>query len=655
MIRAFLSTSAFFIIAFVYLQIDSSITLSSQLAILFGREAVGFNEIDWGYARLPRLSMALLVGAVMGCIGSVIQQLTRNSLLSPVTLGTSSGAWLGLILLAVFWPQGQAEYQAIAAMLGSALALGLVLLISGIRNLTGLSLILSGMAINLLFGAVTTALILFNDQYARNLFIWGAGDLSQNGWEKVQWFWPHCLIALGILAFAGKPLTLLRLGQTAASARGLNVVLLFFILIISGLWLLSTAITMVGIIGFIGLVAPNAARFLGARTASSELWVSTLLGAGILMAADGMALFANTITFDIVPTGLTTALIGAPLLIMLIRQRVGATQQESAPFRLFQGVSRYTHTTIIVVIFALFAVSLLGMLTHIDNHLYAFHWPNEFAWPLRWPRLIASLFSGAGMAVAGVILQRLIHNPLASPDLLGLSAGAILALITVSLFLGIRISELGPFVAFVGSMSTLGVLLLLGKRFQFAPASLILTGVALTALIETLIQGVLMTGTDDVYDILRWLSGSTYRVTQSQAVILMIGVSVFILIAFGLQRWLTLLSISRITASARGISVQKSFILLLMISAGLCALITALVGPIAFVSIVAPHLASLLGAQKVTSQLFLSMLLGATLLQFSDWLGQVIIYPNQLAAGTVVAIIGGSYFIVLLLKNRNVV
>jgi ferric hydroxamate transport system permease protein len=650
-----LSISAFSSLALLYLQIDSALTLSAQLGILFGKDAVGFDEIDWAYSRLPRLAMALLVGSVMGCIGSVIQQLTRNPLLSPVTLGTSSGAWLGLILLAVFWPQGQTEYQAIAAMLGSAFALGFVLLISGLRNLTGLSLILSGMAINLLFGAITTALILLNDQYARNLFIWGAGDLSQNGWEKVHWFWPHCLIALGILAFAGKPLTLLRLGQAAASARGLNVVLLFFILIMSGLWLLSTAITMVGIIGFIGLVAPNAARFLGARTASSELLVSTLLGAGILLSADGIALFANTMTFDIVPTGLTTALIGAPLLIFLIRQRVGATLHENAPFKLFQGANIFTYKTIILAVCAVLTVSILGIFTHIENHLYGFHWPTEFAWPLRWPRLIASLFSGAGMAVAGVILQRLIHNPLASPDLLGLSAGAILALITVSLFFGIRISELGPLVAFIGSMSTLGVLLILGKRFQFAPAALILTGVALTALIETLIQGVLMTGTDDVYDILRWLSGSTYRVTQSQAIILMIGVSVFILIAFGLQRWLTLLSISRITASARGVSVQKSFILLLIISAGLCALITALVGPIAFVSIVAPHLASLLGAQKVTSQLFLSMLLGATLLQFSDWLGQVIIYPNQLAAGTVVAIIGGSYFIVLLLKNRNTV
>ncbi|MCZ2721848.1 Fe(3+)-hydroxamate ABC transporter permease FhuB [Marinomonas sp. 15G1-11] len=653
MIRAFLLVNAFLFTAVCYLQIDSSLSISTQLSIISGQEAQGFDEIDWGFSRLPRLVMALLVGSVMGCIGSVIQQLTLNPLLSPVTLGTSSGAWLGLIVLAIFWPQGQTEFQVFAAMSGAALALGFVLLISGVRNLSGLSLILSGMAVNLLFGAITTALILLNDQYARNLFIWGAGDLSQNGWDKVQWFWPHCLLLLTILAFAGKPLTLLRLGQAAAAARGLNVVWLFVTLIISGLWILSSAITMVGIIGFIGLVAPNAARFLGARTATSELIVSTLLGASLLMIADGMALFANTLTFDLVPTGLTTALIGAPLLIILIRHRGNKKPQSQHAFMALQGSRTLSIRTIILMTGALLSVIFLGVFTHIDNNIYQFHLPNEFAWPLRWPRLAASLFAGAGMAVAGVMLQRLIHNPLASPDLLGLSAGAVLALILVSLLLGIRVSELGPLVAFVGSMSILGTLLLLGKRFHFAPTSLILTGVALTALIETLIQGVLMTGTDDVYDILRWLSGSTYRVTPNQAISLIVGVTLFIVVAVGLQRWLTLLSIGRITAAARGVSVQKSFIILLMISAGLCAFITALVGPIAFVSIVAPHLAGLLGAKKVVPQLFFSALIGATLLQLSDWLGQIIIYPNQLAAGTVVAIIGGSYFILILLKNRN--
>jgi iron complex transport system permease protein len=638
-------------LSIAFLQIDNDLSFYSQWLILQGNISSDFEQVDWAYSRLPRLMMALLVGSVMGLIGSVIQQLTRNPLLSPVTLGTSSGAWLGLIVLAIFWPEGQSHYQAMAAMFGALLALALVLLISGIRQLTGLSIVLSGMAVNLLFGSITTALILLNDQYAQNLFIWGAGDLSQNGWDKFHWLWPHCLIGLGILAYAGKPLTILKLGQNAASGRGLNVTALFLVLMLSGLWMLSATITMVGIIGFLGLVAPNLARLLGARTATSELYWSSLLGATLLVAADNLALIISYFTFDIVPTGLTTALLGAPLLIWLIRQRLNQT--ENSNFNILYGKKPFTRNRFIIVFGILCFVIMIGVLSHIEQNQYQLRWPDEFSWPLRWPRITASLFAGAAMAVSGVIMQRLIHNPLASPDLLGLSAGAVFALVGTSTFFGIRLGELGPLVAFAGSMSVLFLLLLLGKRFRFAPAPMILTGVALSALIETFVQFSLMKGTEEIYDILRWLAGSTYRVKPDQAILLMICSSIFIFITLSLHRWLTLMSMGNIAAAARGIAVKPTFILLLMLAAALCATVTALLGPIAFISIVAPHLASLLGARTVLMQLSLSALLGATLLQASDWLGQTIIYPNHLAAGTMVAILGGAYFMVILLKSRQ--
>lgn len=98
-----------------FLQIDNNLSFHSQWLILQGNISTDFEQVDWAFSRLPRLVMALLVGSVMGLIGSVIQQLTRNPLLSPVTLGTSSGAWLGLIVLAIFWPEGQTHYQAMAA------------------------------------------------------------------------------------------------------------------------------------------------------------------------------------------------------------------------------------------------------------------------------------------------------------------------------------------------------------------------------------------------------------------------------------------------------------------------------------------------------------------------------------------------------------
>ncbi|MBR7888123.1 Fe(3+)-hydroxamate ABC transporter permease FhuB [Marinomonas sp. A79] len=651
--------AALFVLGFVcltLLQIDTEITLKTQWDIVTGQLSQqqimqNFDQVDWAYSRLPRLIMALLVGGSIGLIGSVIQQLTRNPLLSPTTLGTSSGAWLGLIVLAIFWPEGQAHFQAAAAMMGSLLALGLVLFISGIRQLTGLSIVLSGMAVNLLFGAITTALVLLNEQYAQNLFIWGAGDLNQNGWHKVHWLWPHCLIGIAILLFAGRPLTLLKLGQKGAAGRGLNVTALFLILMVAGLWMLSAAITMVGIIGFLGLVAPNLARLVGARTATSELYWSCLLGALLLIMSDNLALIIGKISLDIVPTGLTTALLGAPLLVWLIRQRL--TQAENSSFRAIVSHSGLSTKRLLLVLFVFIVILFLGVFSHFEHNHYVLHWPNAFSWSLKWPRLTASLAAGAAMAVSGVIMQRLIHNPLASPDLLGLSAGAVLAMVACSAFLGIRMGELGPIIAFLGSMAVLLFLLMLGRRFRFAPAPMILTGVALSALIETLVQFSMMRGTEEVYDILRWLAGSTYRVTPEQAILLCFISSILILFIVSLHRVLALMSMGNITAAARGIAVKPTFVFLLTLSGALCASVTALVGPIAFVSIVAPHLASLLGARTVLPQLLLSALLGASLLQLSDWIGQTIIYPNQLAAGTMVAIIGGTYFIVLLLKNRK--
>lgn len=639
------------VFAFSFLQLDNALSFSTQWQILQGHVGQDFAQVDWAYSRLPRLVMALLVGATFGLVGSIIQQLTRNPLLSPSTLGTSSGAWLGLIVLAIVWPEGQTHYQVMAAMGGSILALALVLLICGVRQLSGLSIVLSGMAVNLLFGAITTALILLNEQYAQNLFIWGAGDLSQNGWDKVQWLWPHCVISIGILLYAGRPLALLKLGQSGATGRGLNATALFLALMIFGLWMLSAAITMVGIIGFLGLVAPNLARLIGARTPTSELYWSGILGATLLVVADNLSLLVGLFTFDIVPTGLSTALIGAPLLIWFIRQK--PNQDTNSSFQVISGNRVLTPFSVFMIGSLFIVVVLMSVFSHFQDNHFLLQWPSEFSWELKWPRLVSSLTAGAAMAVSGVIMQRLIHNPLASPDLLGLSAGAVLSMVSCSTFFGIRLSDVGPLIAFIGSMLALIVLLLLGRHFRFSAAPMILTGVALAALIETLVQFSLMKGTEEIYDILRWLAGSTYRVKPDEALLLALSSIALIASAFSLHKWLTLMSMGRITASARGLATKPAFVLLLVLAAALCATVTALLGPIAFVSIVAPHLASLLGARTVLSQLSMSALIGAMLLQSADWLGQTVIYPNHLAAGTMVAILGGAYFTILLVKNRQ--
>jgi iron complex transport system permease protein len=306
---------------------------------------------------------------------------------------------------------------------------------------------------------------------------------------------------------------------------------------------------------------------------------------------------------------------------------------------------------LILVTAFVFAIALHAFVQVSDN---SWSWiiPSDYQWQLRWPRALTALFAGIGLAIAGTILQRLIYNPLASPDILGVSSGATFALVFSSLFLGQSMMSTNWATALLGSVIVLMALLMLGKRHQYAPSSLILTGIAITALLEALVQFCLSKGTADSYQILLWLAGSTYRVTSSQSLYLAIGVvglSCFALLA---SRWLTLISIGRSFAGARGLSPQTASLVLLIVVALLCALVTATMGPVSFVGLIAPHMAMMLGAQKAKQQLLVASLVGGSLMLWADWLGQVMLYPMQIAAGTIVAILGGSYFLLLLVFSR---
>ncbi|EPQ9706098.1 Fe(3+)-hydroxamate ABC transporter permease FhuB [Vibrio cholerae] len=637
------------LLALVSVQWGHNLTLNEQWQLVLGNQAAqSFAQVNFIYAQLPRAVMAIVVGAVLGLVGSLMQQLTQNRLTSPLTLGTSSGAWLGLIIVNIWFSDWVADYSALAAMAGALLAFALIISIAGLRNLTGLPLVVSGMVVNILLGSIATALVLLNEEFAQNVFMWGAGDLAQNGWEWLTWLLPRLALVIPLLLFAPRVLTLLRLGHEGAAARGLAVLPTFLLLMAGGIWLVSASITAVGVIGFIGLLTPNMARSLGARTPKMELYSSALLGALLLLTTDMLAMGLSVWAEEVVPSGITAAVIGAPALIWFSRRQLQAQDSLSI------SLSSHRRSPSRWVVMLIAAALLLALSLHIGWQMESASWalPSEFQWPLRWPRMLTALFAGVGLAIAGTLLQRLIYNPLASPDILGVSSGATFALVFASLFLGQSLQSTHWMTALLGSAAVLVVLLLLGRRHHYAPSSLILTGIAITALLEALVQFTLAKGTGDSYQILLWLSGSTYRVTGEQALLLSVGVVGLTLLALGLSRWLTLISIGRGFASARGLSASRASLVLLILVALLCALVTATMGPVSFVGLIAPHMAMMLGAQRAPSQLLLAALVGGTLMLWADWLGQALLFPAQIAAGTLVAIIGGSYFLLLLLSQR---
>ncbi|WP_114417592.1 Fe(3+)-hydroxamate ABC transporter permease FhuB [Marinospirillum perlucidum] len=634
----------------LHLQLETSLAVTEQWQLLMTRELSSFADFQFFYSSLPRAVIALLVGAALGLAGSLLQQLLQNPLVSPMTLGASSGAWLGLLVMTLVWPAAAAAYGTWGAFAGALASSLLVGLIAGREGLSGLPVVLAGMAVNLLLGALATALILLNDQYARNLFIWGAGNLAQSDWSQVQALATRLLILPLILLLALRPLALMRLGQTAAQARGLNLLPVFALIFLAALWLTASSVMAVGLIGFIGLLTPNLVRLLGCRRAGEELLFSVLLGAWLLLITDALAIFFSQQLPNLVPSGAATALIGAPALIWLVRKRMQMSSggHYTLPGRELQ-LPLYRLLLLLGVLLVCVVISL--MLAPSEQG-WVFAWPQDLVLSLRWPRLVAALAAGGILAVAGVLLQRLIRNPLASPDIMGLSAGATLALVVSVIFLGGSLRDYGPQVAFIGCLLVMFLLLLLGRRHQYAPGILALMGIALAAVLDAVIQFTLARGGDEVRQLLGWLSGSTYRIQGQDALWMLAGGLVIGLLTWVGRRSLVLITIGDAFALARGLNINLARVSLLLLVALSTALVTALMGPVAFVGLLAPHLASLLGARQLHQQLLVGALAGAAILIFSDWLGRVLLYPQQLPAGLIASVLGGSYFIWLLTRRR---
>ncbi|ATZ96592.1 MULTISPECIES: iron ABC transporter permease [Dickeya] len=278
----------------------------------------------WLYIRLPRVVLALLVGMALALSGAGMQGLFRNPLADPVLLGVSSGAAVG-VALAILFPLALPTLLALylpllAAFVGSLLIMLLLfsLSLSGDRSLSRLLLV--GIAINAIGSAATGLLAwISNDQQLRQLSLWGMGSMGQAQWVTVAAVASLVVPCVWWLQRLASPLNLLQLGDEEAHYLGVDVRRTRRRVVILCAVLVAAAVSVSGVIAFVGLITPHLMRLL---LGADHRWLlpgATLGGALLLLLADTLA--RTLVVPAEMPVGLLTCLIGGPWFLWLILRR----------------------------------------------------------------------------------------------------------------------------------------------------------------------------------------------------------------------------------------------------------------------------------------------------------------------------------------------
>ncbi|MDX7713518.1 Fe(3+)-hydroxamate ABC transporter permease FhuB [Aeromonas caviae] len=613
---------------------------------LFSPELDDARQAVVHFSWLPRLAICLLAGAALGLAGTLMQQVLRNPLASPTTLGVASGAQLALMMVTLLAPSWLLIGREWIAMAGGSLAMGLVFALAWRRQLNPVVIVFAGLVINLYLAAISMGLLLFFQEELKGLLVWGSGSLAQNSWIGVGYLLPRLLLAAMLAAVLVRPLAVLELDD--ASARSLGVSLKHLRLAGLGLAVFVTAcvVSVVGLIGFIGLAAPAMVRLLGVRKLAQRLLWAPILGALLLAATDLLLQTLSRFWPVLIPTGAMTALLGAPLLLWLI-PRLGIKQSAPKANSSLQLARHPAPTRLVGLMVLGLAAAVIASLL-FGQGMGGWGWPSWLRWQaqLEWrlPRTLAAGAAGVLLALAGTLLQRVSNNPMASPELLGVSGGTFMGVIAAALLLPALPLPMMLLGGLVGAFACLLLLVLINRRNGFQPERILLSGIAITALFEPLQAIALANGDLRVQQLLSWMSGSTYYVTQPVALALVVLALLMLAACLLVSRWLDLMPMGPAVATALGIHLGRAQLTILLLVAVLTASATMVIGPLSFAGLLAPHLARLMGLVRARWHLLGAAGCGALLMVSADWIGQQILFPQEVPVGLVSTLLGGAYF-----------
>ena len=267
--------------------------------------------------RLPRMIVAGLVGMNLAISGALLQGVMKNPLADPAIIGISAGAGLfGIIILVVF-PQFQ-YFVPVAAFFGAMLAAIIIYLLAWKNGIQPMRVILAGVAVSALFGAGISATLVFYSDRVHGALTFMNGSLSARSWPEVFTILPYTITGVVIALLFSQKMNILILGDDVARGLGLNVELTRLGFTALASLLAASAVSVVGLLGFVGLIVPHSIRLLIGNDYRYMIPGAALLGAALVMLSDT---FARTILSPTeIPVGIVMAVIGVPFFLFLLRR-----------------------------------------------------------------------------------------------------------------------------------------------------------------------------------------------------------------------------------------------------------------------------------------------------------------------------------------------
>lgn len=271
----------------------------------------------------------------------------------------------------------------------------------------------------------------------------------------------------------------------------------------------------------------------------------------------------------------------------------------------------------------------------------------------RLPRMVLAILVGAGLGLSGALVQGVIRNPLASPDLMGISAGAGLAATSLLVIFPAAPLYWLPVAAVVGGFSAAFCIYLAASAIVPTPARLALLGIAISAFLSSGIDFLLIVHPVEINTAMVWLTGSLWGRNWEQVPIIFVTLLVLIPFALWLAWRLDVMALGEQTAMALGVNVSRTQVLALLVAVMLASISVSVSGTISFVGLLAPHLARLLVGSQHRWLLPVAASCGALLVLMADMLARGIQPPMELPAGVLTSLIGAPYFIFLLSRYKG--